>query len=257
LDVFLESEYGFLSVNKALVHSENYQTAWQEIEIPVPDIAEQKVVASAINSVSNLDCELNALKGQLIKNPSKAVEIDTNLKEWLVRLDKLSLDEKILSWIRDGESDIIEFKETLSLDIEKQSKRKEKYMEHACLKTISGFLNSKGGVLLVGVSDDGSYPGIFTEVDKFHKDKETDKANFDNFLLHFKNLIKRSIGEEYYPYIEYQLVNIHESKVLYVNCKKSEKPCYLDGKDFYVRTNPATDKLEGPKLVSYIQNHFS
>jgi len=44
--------------------------------------------------------------------------------------------------------------------------------------------------------------------------------------------------------------------VLYVNCGKSEKPCYLDGKDFYVRTNPATDKLEGPKLVNYIKNHF-
>jgi hypothetical protein len=44
--------------------------------------------------------------------------------------------------------------------------------------------------------------------------------------------------------------------VLYVNCEKSAKPCYLDGKDFYVRTNPSTDKLEGPKLVNYIQNHF-
>lgn len=249
LGVFLESEYGLLSVNKALAHSENYETAWQKIEIPVPDIAKQKVVASAINSVTNLDCELNALKDQLIKNPSKALEIDNSLKEWLVRLDKLSLDEKITELVKNGETEAVEFKETLSLDIKKQTK--EKYIEHSSLKTIAGFLNSKGGVLLVGVSDNGLYPGIFEEVEKFHK------ANFDKFLLHFKNLIKRSIGEEFYPYIEYQLVVVNESKVLYVNCVKSEKPCYLDGKDFYVRTNPATDKLEGPQLVDYIQNHFN
>jgi predicted HTH transcriptional regulator len=166
----------------------------------------------------------------------------------------LSLDEKIIELVKNGETEVVEFKETLSLDIKKQTK--QKYIEHSSLKTIAGFLNSKGGVLLVGVSDNGFYPGIFEEVEKFHKDK-LNKANFDKFLLHFKNLIKRSIGEEFYPYIEYQLVDVNESKVLYVNCGKSEKPCYLDGKDFYVRTNPATDKLEGPKLVDYIQNHFS
>jgi len=150
--------------------------------------------------------------------------------------------------INKGESLTTEFKETLSLDIEKQTK--EKYIEISSLKTIAGFLNSKGGTLLVGVSDDGKCPGVIVEVDKFNK------GNFDKFLLHFKNLLKKSIGEEYYPYIEYQLVSINKSKVLYVSCEKSEKPCYLDGKDFYVRTNPATDKLEGPKLVNYIQNHF-
>ena len=41
-----------------------------------------------------------------------------------------------------------------------------------------------------------------------------------------------------------------------VECKKSTKGCFLDKKDFYVRTNPATDKLEGLKLVEYIKNHF-
>jgi len=253
LGVFLESEYGLLSVNKALVHSENYETAWQKIEILVPDIAKQKIVASAINSATKLDYELNVLKDQLIKHPYKAIEIDNSLKEWLVRLDKLSLDEKIIELVKNGETEAVEFKETLSLDVEKQTK--EKYIEHSSLKTIAGFLNSKGGVLLVGVSDNGLCPGIFAEVEKFHKDK-LNKANFDKFLLHFKNLIKRSIGEEFYPYIEYWLVDVNKSKLLYVNCTKSKKPCYLNGKDFYVRTNPATDKLEGPQLVDYIQNHF-
>ena len=251
---FLESEAGLLSMTKALAHSDDYSKAWQEIEIPLPDIGKQKIIASAMSNANSLEDELSILKEQLIKNPNKASEIDDSLKDWLGRLDKLSIDEKIIKLVKNGETEAVEFKETLSLDIKKQTK--QKYIEHSSLKTIAGFLNSKGGVLLVGVSDDGSCPGIFAEVEKFHKDK-LNKANFDKFLLHFKNLIKRSVGEEFYPYIEYQLVDVNESKMLYVNCGKSEKPCYLDGKDFYVRTNPATDKLEGPKLVDYIQNHFS
>jgi len=150
--------------------------------------------------------------------------------------------------IDQGESLTAEFKETLSLDVRKQTK--EKYIELSALKTISGFLNSKGGVLLVGVKDNGKQLGIQKEVDKLHKGVK------DNFLKHFKNILKTSIGEEYYPYIDYQIVTTNSHVVLYIKCEQSLKPCYLNGKDFYVRTNPATDKLEGPKLVDYVQNHF-
>jgi len=160
--------------------------------------------------------------------------------------DELSVAIDII--ISKGESLTAEFKETLSLDVRKQTK--EKYIELSALKTISGFLNSKGGVLLVGVKDDGVQSGIQKEVDKFYKGVK------DNFLIHFKNILKTSVGEEYYPYINYQIVNIKSNPVLYVQCEQSSKPCYLNGKEFYVRTNPATDKLEGPKLVDYIHNHF-
>jgi hypothetical protein len=59
-----------------------------------------------------------------------------------------------------------------------------------------------------------------------------------------------------HPYISYEIVSVNGINIFYVACKQSTEPCYLNGQDFYVRTNPATDKLEGPKLVSYVQNHF-
>jgi len=251
---FLASETGQLAQRKVLIESSDKLEAWKDIEVPVPDISKQKIISSAIKNVTRLGYELNILKEQIIKNPNKATEIDNSLKEWLVRLDKLSIDEKVIKLVEKGETDVVEFKETLSLDVKK--KTKEKYIELSSLKTIAGFLNSKGGDLLIGVSDNGAFLGVSIEVNKFHKDKHNN-SSFDRFLLHFKSLIKERIGAGYYPYIDYQLVDVNESKVLYVNCRKSEKPCYLDGKDFYVRTNPATDKLEGPKLVDYIQNHFS
>ena len=77
------------------------------------------------------------------------------------------------------------------------------------------------------------------------------------FLLHLKNLINKRIGGEFYPFIEYKIVQIDKKTVLMLDCKEAKSPCYLDQKDFYVRTNPATDKLEGPKLVEYVRHRFS
>ena len=81
-------------------------------------------------------------------------------------------------------------------------------------------------------------------------------GNTDNFLLHFKNLIKDKIGEQFYPFVNYVLIDTDDQRVLRVSCNSSDSACYLNGKDFYVRTNPATDKLEGPKMVDYIKHHF-
>ena len=69
--------------------------------------------------------------------------------------------------------------------------------------------------------------------------------------------MKEHIGEEYYPFVDYEIVKVDEKLVLRVECKESPSPCYLDQNDFYVRTNPSTDKLEGPKLVAYVKNHFN
>jgi predicted HTH transcriptional regulator len=109
-------------------------------------------------------------------------------------------------------------------------------------------MNSDGGVLIVGVADNGDLIGLENEINKFYK-------NNDSFLLHVKNAIKNRIGEQFYPFIDYRLVELENKVILYVECLPSNSAVYVDSKDFYVRTNPATDKLEGPKLVSYINNH--
>ena len=83
------------------------------------------------------------------------------------------------------------------------------------------------------------------------------KNKNDKFLLNFKNAIQSKIGEEFYPFINHKIVSIDNLDIVLVECKKSTKGCFLNKKDFYVRTNPATDKLEGPQLVEYINNHFS
>ena len=155
--------------------------------------------------------------------------------------------DKIRGLIREGESKSVEFKESLSLDL--KTGKKAKYIQEASLKTVAAFLNTDGGTLLVGIADDGNISGVNEELSKFYQNKN------DKFLLHWKNLLKEHIGEHYYPFVDYRIVEINERKILFVTCKNSPSPCYLNN-EFYVRTNPATDKLEGHKLVEYIRNHF-
>lgn len=145
------------------------------------------------------------------------------------------------------ESKTLEFKQTLSVDI--RTKKKDKIIETSSLKTIAGFLNSDGGTLLVGVTDDNKPVGVMDEINVFHKGSE------DKFLLHFKSLVKEYIGEEFYPLIDYHLVSVDANPILRVDCKESNRPCFI-GDDFYVRTNPATDKIAGPTLLKYISTRF-
>ena len=44
--------------------------------------------------------------------------------------------------------------------------------------------------------------------------------------------------------------------ILKIECQKSEKPIWMNEKEFFVRADPSTEKLEGPNLVEYIKTRF-
>ncbi len=215
------------------------------IALPKPE--EQRLIVDTQKTLMRLKSAIDDFDTELALNPASSTSIQKQLDTMLDTIGVLTDTDKVYGLIREGESKYAEFKETLSLDVKKQTK--EKYIETSALKTVVAFLNTEGGILLIGISDEGKTIGLNDEIEKFYK-------NIDKFLLQWKNLLKERIGEEYYPFIEYKVVRVNEKFVLWVECKASSSPCYLDQIDFYVRTNPATDKLEGPKLVEYVKNHF-
>lgn len=159
----------------------------------------------------------------------------------------LSPADQVLALIPMGESKNLEFKETFSLDVKKGTK--EKYIEKSALKSIVAFLNSEGGDLLIGVDDEGAIMGINGEVEKFYK-------NNDKYLLNFKNHLKTKIGEGFYPLVDYSVVSVEGNDVLRVACGAATSPCFLEGNEFFVRSGPATDVLEGQSQHEYIKRRF-
>lgn len=168
----------------------------------------------------------------------------TNPNFFIKRTDS---PEDLLESIKNGEDDKLEFKSTLRTNL--YTNEIDKKIEHSVLKTIAAFLNSEGGRLLIGVSDDGEILGI--EKDRFE--------NNDKFNLHFTNILKQQIGNEYLPFLDFKLILIENKNILKVECLKSERPVFLktsEGEKFYIRVGPASVKITGSKIIEYIKNNF-
>ncbi len=149
--------------------------------------------------------------------------------------------------ISKGESDAIEFKSTIRWNL--YTNKKDKAIEHSILKTLVAFLNSKGGQLLIGVSDNGQILGI--ENDRFEND--------DKLLLHLTNLIKNHIGSLYLLKMDIHIEKLADHKIVRIDCVPSQVPAYVkDGKMdyFYVRTGPSSTNLRVSKIYDYIRDRF-
>ena len=157
--------------------------------------------------------------------------------------DDVDLKELISS----GETDAVEFKSTLRMNL--HTKNVDPRMGHSVLKTLAGFLNSKGGTLVVGVSDDGTPVGI--EADEF--------PNEDKMSLHLVNIVNRSMGPDAWIKMHANFDDYECHRVLVVHCEQSRAPVYLkEGNEegFYVRTGPSTIKLPVSQVQDYISQRF-
>jgi DNA-binding response OmpR family regulator len=153
--------------------------------------------------------------------------------------------DRIKSLISGGESYSVEFKSTLRWNL--KTERSEKVIEKAWLKSVAAFLNSDGGVLLVGVEDNGDILGI--EADNFE--------NEDKYLLHVNNLIQQHIGLEHAAFIGYQLVTVDNKRVLLIECQSSPSPVFLKiskEEEFYIRVGPGSRRLSTSEVVAYVTN---
>jgi hypothetical protein len=162
-------------------------------------------------------------------------------------IERTDSPEEVLKLIKEGENKNLEFKSTLRTNL--FTGVQDKKIEIAALKTITAFLNSLGGTLLIGVSDKKEITGI--EKDHFQ--------NNDKFILHFANLIKEHIGSEYLPFLSFELVLVENKTILKVECEKSNKPVFLKNEgreEFYIRMGAASVQIFGSKLIDYIRHNF-
>lgn len=247
LVLFFENEIGRLTLSLLKTGSYIPNISQSKIEsclVAIPKLDEQKMLIYAYNKLAELNETVTELQHELSLNPKNANVILDKFESIQGPLKSLTEEDKILSLIRKGEGLQLEFKETFSKNI--RTNKKEKEIEKSSLKNIIGLLNAEGGTLLIGINDEGTVTGI--EDDFF-------KSN-DAYLLNFKNALKENIGAEFFPLIKYDIVPVLDHKILRVDCHKSNSPCYYNETEFYVRTSPATDKLEGKKMIEYIQVRF-
>ena len=156
-------------------------------------------------------------------------------------------DSELQALITAGESATLEFKSTLRTNLKTGKTGKE--IELAWLKAVVAFMNSDGGILLVGVADDGEILGIGPD-------------NFDNedrVRLHFKSLISHHIGPEFARFINLKVRLVDEKMVLIIECERVRKPVFLQigkSEEFLVRSGPSSMKMTMSQMVHYLEDRL-
>ena len=154
-------------------------------------------------------------------------------------------EEDVAAVLADGESDSVEFKSTLRWNL--HSDKSDKNIENACLKTVAAFLNTSGGILIVGADDGGQPLGL--DADTF--------ANEDKLLLHWNGLIKQCLGAEVTFRIRSSILSVGGKRLLTVQALPVVDPVFFRrDKDeaFFVRTGNATHALKASEVLRYIES---
>ena len=154
--------------------------------------------------------------------------------------------------LSDMETLKIEFKSTARVPL--SSDVPEKVINEGVIKTVAAFMNSKGGTLGIGISDEGDILGIQVDLDY----KKQDLDAYQNWL---STLLSNTIGQSSVAKnVGIRFETLEEQVVCLVDVLQSPTPVYADtvkGKEvFYVRVGNSTRILEGSQMVSYIDQHF-
>jgi len=158
------------------------------------------------------------------------------------------------------EGPTLEFKETLVLDVRRHERTGEPV--HQCgsddvllgtLKTIAAFLNTDGGTLLIGVTDDGERRYLERE---FPLTCPGGRLNFDQWELYLRRKIERLFvdGRSITPSVIVQRVDYDDGVIARITVGKRRALSFIsvDGKDqLFVRAGNQTLSIRYAEVERY------
>ncbi len=153
--------------------------------------------------------------------------------------------------IAKGENNEVEFKSSLRFDYIENKINKE--LEYTVTKTISAFLNTRGGMILIGIDDQGKALGIQADYETLKK------KNADGFLVYFTQIITHYLGKEAHRYLNISIEKLQDKEICLVQISKSFEPIYVnhnEHKEFYIRTVSSVQPMDVKDTHEYIVKHW-
>ena len=159
--------------------------------------------------------------------------------------------------IANGENEELEFKFSLRWDY--RSGEINKTLEMVVGKTVAAFANADGGMLLIGVDDDGQPQGL-------ENDYASLSGNKDKFERHLRALLGGQFGDAFVASrIKISFPIIGDEEICQVDVARSMEPLWTTVKDkhgqaqekLYVRNGNSSQELSGDDLSDYLKEHFS
>jgi hypothetical protein len=125
---------------------------------------------------------------------------------------------------------------------------------------IIGFLNSDGGVLLIGIDKNKVIHGIEKDLQYIKSNKKGSLSPEDFLILDFKELLLSRIVDyqKIIPHINLNLENLPTGEcVLIIDVESVNFPVFNSDNQLVINTIGAKKYLEGDKATEYIKERFS
>lgn len=154
---------------------------------------------------------------------------------------------RVMDLVSRPEGHHLEFKSSARWD--HHQKKRNPDLETAVVKTVAGFLNSEGGTLLIGVSDDGRIEGVACDVMLTRKSLDAYQAWLTGSLLG-ERLSVRVVSE----FVRVTAVRVAENVVMEVRVAQAREVVWdssAQGEKLYVRNGNQTRKLDGKEMAEF------
>jgi len=170
----------------------------------------------------------------------------------LPTLETLSVSELV----NHLESNLIEFKESMHWDT--KLKRANEELKLVIAKTIAAFMNSKGGLLLIGIKE--------IEKDKYaivgiEPDLKIMRNSKDEFELTLTKIVSERLGKINRPYVDLKFERVEDKEVAVVRVRATPHEVFVktdnNREEFYIRMGNSSVPLKPSEASVYIREHWT
>ena len=180
--------------------------------------------------------------------------INDFIESWMPEAETSGMDEYgVRRLMSEGECDSIEFKSSLRWD--RRQDKVNKALEDVVIKTLAGFLNGKGGTLLIGVNDDGTAAGLGPDYKSSHS-----IGGRDGFERHLQQIVSKNLGEALSTlFLSFNFHHIDGEDICQISIEPSDAPVYVENgnkSEFYLRSGNQTAPLPVDETVKYVQRRW-
>lgn len=124
------------------------------------------------------------------------------------------------------------------------------------MRSIAGFQNAEGGLLYIGVSDNGHICGIESDFAFLNEgdDNMTYKQNTDGFESKIRNAVNHYLGKESLENIRFKFYRQQSTRLTFciITISKAKRPIYVEGRDIIKRFGNGSRNLKGEEITNFV-----
>jgi hypothetical protein len=167
-----------------------------------------------------------------------------------IQIQQNQLKESIRSIIKNGENENVEFRRSFRYD--HRIGHPEKSMEVLLMHSVAGFMNAKGGILIIGVEKDGHIKGLADDYFSLGRKSR------EGFEKRFSETIASKLGSDICSLVHPAFHEIGDIEICSVYIEKAQRPVYIrEGENtvFFLRTGNVHKPLNTQETVEYLKTN--